>query len=252
VNLSTFFHSVRASVFGGSLTKGQVDGMERIINYRDERFSFVDNDQLAYVLATIYWETAHKMQPVREAGGERYLRTKKYYPWVGEGLVQVTWAENARKFGAKKPGDLMSWPIALFAAFEGMCKGMFTGKRLSDYIGGGRRDYVGARRIINGTDRAQEIAKIAVSFRAALVEAANVNPAPPPLPAPPFDQATFKTWLLEAMQSDEEVRAAVIAIVFPDEPEAYDPADEPHEEWGQGYEITDSVTQAEEPDPIYG
>jgi hypothetical protein len=191
------------------------------------------------VLATIYWETGHKMQPVREAGGERYLRTKKYYPWVGEGLVQVTWAENARKFGAKKPGDLMSWPIALFAAFEGMCKGMFTGKRLSDYIGGGRRDYVGARRIINGTDRAQEIGKIAVSFRAALVEAANVNTAPPSIPVPATPQ--FREWLLQALREDEEVRAAVIAIVFPEddlsaeqlgENDLIDPLDEPHEEFG--------------------
>ena len=256
MDMGKFFLSVRSSVFGGSLTKGQVEGVEKIIAYRDERYPQVTNDQFAYVLATIYWETGHKMQPVREGGGERYLRTKKYYPWVGEGLVQVTWEENARKFGAKKPGDLMSWPIALYAAFEGMCKGIFTGKRLTDYIGNGRRDYVGARRIINGVDRAQEIAKIAEAFRRALVEAADrPAPVPSPLPAPVFDQAMFKAWLLEAMQSDEEVQAAVIAIVFPDgepEDEAYDPADEPHEEWGDDPQITDSVTSNEEPDPVYG
>jgi hypothetical protein len=255
IDKAIFFRAVRANPFGGSLTVGQVGGMEKIIDYWQSEYQQVSVDQFAYVLATIYWETGHKMVPVREGGGERYLRTKKYYPWVGEGLVQVTWEANARKFGAKKPGDLMSWPIALYAAFEGMTRGIFTGKRLTDYVGNGRRDYVGARRIINGVDRAQEIAKISEAFRAALIAAVErPAPVPPPLPAPAFDQAMFKAWLLEAMQSDEEVRAAVIAIVFPDEPEVetYDPADEPHEDWGGDPQFTDSVTQNWEPDHQYG
>ena len=34
-------------------------------------------NQMAYVLATAYHETAHTMKPVREYGGEKYLRSKK-------------------------------------------------------------------------------------------------------------------------------------------------------------------------------
>lgn len=168
MNRNYFFEYTGRALFGGKLTKTQSDGIKRILDYRESRYPKMTDDQFAYLLATVKWETAHKMTPVREAGGERYLKTKKYYPWVGEGLVQVTWEINARKFGAKKPGDLMSWPIALHAAFEGMTKGMFTGKKLSDYIADGRADYVGARRIINGADQAKVIAGFAHAFRDAL------------------------------------------------------------------------------------
>lgn len=171
MNKEYFFNRIRQSVFGGKMTASQVDGVERIIGYRDKNWPKMSDDELAYLLATVVHETAHKMQPIREMGGERYLRSKKYYPWVGEGLVQVTWKENAVKFGAKKPGDLLTWPIALRAAFEGMIKGMFTGKKLADYIGGGKVDYVSARRIINGSDRAKLVAGYARSFRDALRQA---------------------------------------------------------------------------------
>lgn len=168
MNTEYFFNRIRQSVFGGKMTQSQVEGVTNILNYRDKNWPKMSDDELAYLLATVVHETAHKMQPIREMGGERYLRSKKYYPWVGEGLVQVTWKENAVKFGAKKPGDLLTWPIALRAAFEGMIKGMFTGKKLADYINKDRVDYVSARRIINGTDRAKLVAHYARAVRDAL------------------------------------------------------------------------------------
>lgn len=164
MNMDYFFSRIRSSIFGGTLTQPQVDGINRIIEYKDENYAKMSDAQLAYVLATITWETAFHMVPVREMGSEAYLRSKKYYPWVGEGLVQVTWEVNAKKFGATKPGDLLSWPIALKAAFMGMTKGMFTGKSLNDYISGSNVDFVNARRIINGTDRAKLIAGYANSY----------------------------------------------------------------------------------------
>lgn len=177
MNRSYFFERIGHALFGGKLTKTQVDGITRILDYREARYPKMTDDQFAYLLATVKWETAHTMIPVREMGGERYLKTKEYYPWVGEGLVQVTWESNARKFGAKKPGDLMNWSIALHAVFAGMVKGMFTGKKLSDYITDGRADYVGARRIINGTDRAKLIARFAQAFRDALRQSRRLDGA---------------------------------------------------------------------------
>ena len=167
MNMKYFFSRIRNSVFGGRLTELQVDGIQQIIEYRDEHWPKMSDEELAYLLATVTHETAFRMAPVREMGGERYLRTKKYYPWVGEGLVQVTWETNARKFGAQKPGDLMTWPIALKAAFEGMIYGLFTKYKLSDFIKPGHVDYVGARKIINGTDRAKLIAHYAEAYREA-------------------------------------------------------------------------------------
>lgn len=157
INRNVFFEYVRKAPFGGRLTTGQVDGLTRILNEWEER-GLSDVRYLAYMYATTFLETAFTMQPVREYGGEKYLKSKRYYPWVGEGLVQVTWEDNHRKFGATKPGQLLTWPIALKALFDGMLYGMFTGKKLSDYFNDTKEDPVNARRIINGTDKAKLVA----------------------------------------------------------------------------------------------
>lgn len=41
--------------------------------------------QLAYSLAIAYRETAQSKQPIRERGGEKYLRPKPCNPWGGRG-----------------------------------------------------------------------------------------------------------------------------------------------------------------------
>lgn len=171
-NRAAFFAAVRASF--GRLSKSQVDGYERILDEWQRR-KLTDPRWLAYMLATAYHETGTKMQPIREGGGEAYLRSKRYYPWVGEGLVQVTWEANARKFGAQKPGDLLTWPIALEAMFRGMIDGVFTGKKLSDYFTAGTSDPLNARRIINGVDKAAKIAGYYRSFLAALNAASDAT-----------------------------------------------------------------------------
>ncbi len=185
---SKFYAALRArssGVFGTSLSQGQVDGTEKILDEAQSRGTPLRH--LAYILSTAYHETAHTMQPIREKGGEAYLRSKPYYPWVGEGLVQVTWETNHRKFGATAPGQLMTWPIALTAIFDGMTKGMFTGKKLDDYIKGDRCDYVGARRIVNGTDRDEDLSKYAHIFEAALRAANYLGVAPQPRPTIPSE-----------------------------------------------------------------
>jgi predicted chitinase len=53
----------------------------------------------------------------------------------------------------------------------GMRKGLFTGKRLADYIGPGGCDYKNARRIINGLDQAARIAQYATTIEAILLGA---------------------------------------------------------------------------------
>lgn len=174
INRTTFFAYIRRAPFGGSLKQSQVDGVTKILDEWDRR-GLEDDRFLAYMLATTFHETGGKMQPVREGGGEKYLKSKKYYPWVGEGLVQVTWEINARKFGATKPGQLMTWPIALKALFDGSLKGMFTGKKLSDYFNESTDDPIGARRIINGTDKARLIASYHKNFIDALNASKDTN-----------------------------------------------------------------------------
>jgi putative chitinase len=154
----------------GSYAQPQVDGINHILD-EAERRGLTDMRHLAYMLATVLHETAKTMQPVREYGSEAYLRSKAYYPWAGEGLVQVTWEANHRKFGATAPGQLLTWPACLVPLFDGMTKGMFTGKKLADYFHGSTADALNARRIINGLDKAVLIASYYRAFFGALTEA---------------------------------------------------------------------------------
>lgn len=130
-------------------------------------------EQRAYILATADHETGGTFQPVREAffmkNPLRYLRKLRYWPYYGRGLVQLTWKANYLKYQqlldlplVANPDLVLKPEIAVFVLVHGMRTGAFTGKKLSDYIRPGKVDYLGARRIVNGTDRAQRIAKLAV------------------------------------------------------------------------------------------
>jgi hypothetical protein len=132
-------------------------------------------NQLAYVLATAYHETAHTMKPIMERGGEKYLRSKKYWPHIGRGYVQITWLINYQKAKkalgvdfVAKPELLMEARYAVPIIIIGIVEGWFTGKKLSDYITLTRSDFVGARRIVNGTDKANLIAGYAKQYDAKL------------------------------------------------------------------------------------
>lgn len=161
-------------------------GDTRLIIAEAQRQGLLRN-QLAYVLATAKWETAHTLKPIREMGGEAYLKKKAYYPYVGMGYVQLTWKVNYEKAGKALGVDFVSNPKLLlepkYAApilVTGMREGWFTGKKLSDYITLQKSDFVGARRIVNGTDRASEIAAIAREYDAALkAEGYGVDPVKP-------------------------------------------------------------------------
>jgi predicted chitinase len=128
--------------------------------------------QIAYVLATTEHETNNTFRPVCEAywlpewWRKRNLR---YYPYYGRGFVQLTWAFNYERYGEilgiplkKEPDRAMEPAIACFVLVHGFKHGVFTGKKITDYIRQGKTDFVGARRCINGTDKAGKIAQIAV------------------------------------------------------------------------------------------
>lgn len=189
-----FFDAARRSPFGGSLTQGQVDGIDVIVDEWQRR-ALTDSRWLAYMLATTFHETARTMQPIREFGGADYFR--RMYdiagarPHVardlgntepgdgvrfhGRGFVQLTGRSNYRRMSALVGRDLVAEPdLALDAAiateilFEGMIGGLFTGHRLGQYFDGTRADWRGARRIVNGLDRADAIAGHGRAFHAAV------------------------------------------------------------------------------------
>lgn len=175
-----FFARVRADF--GKLSQPQVDGFSIVT----AALKGWDVTWVAYALATAYHETAHTMQPVKEYGGDAYFR--KMYDingdrpqkarelgnvnpgdgvrYAGRGYVQLTGRDNYTKFGIENaPDDAMKPEIAARIMRNGMESGVFTGKALRDYLPG---DYVNARRIINGRDKAELIAGYARNFEAAL------------------------------------------------------------------------------------
>ncbi|PDT79945.1 hypothetical protein CO676_30305 [Sinorhizobium sp. BJ1] len=173
-----FFAAVRSPLFAGKMTEKQVQGADAILDEAERRGTPLAH--LAYMLATALHETAKTMQPIAEYGkgaGRKYGVKGKYgqVPY-GRGYVQLTWDSNYeradKELGLK--GALlrnfnlaMRQDIAAKIMFVGMTEGWFTGKKLADYIGA-RVDYVGARRIINGTDKAKTIAGHATVFEKAL------------------------------------------------------------------------------------
>lgn len=136
-------------------------------------------NQAAYILATAYWETARTMKPVREAFwmSEQWRKEKlRYYPWYGRGYVQLTWKQNYQRAGKELGVDLttdadvaMQPDIAARVLVRGVMFGWFTGKALPQYVNLQTSDFHEARRVVNGIDRAKEIADIARDYDAALL-----------------------------------------------------------------------------------
>jgi|APFre7841882724_1041349.scaffolds.fasta_scaffold00249_7 putative chitinase len=168
--------------------------------------SFTMLRQLAYVLATIRWETAHTFLPVEErrASPERqpalHRRQSQYWGFHGRGYVQLTWQANYLRAGrelagreydvggrtvqvtptlfVEEPALVKDPRISYDIAALGMRKGWFTGRKLGDYVReGAAPDYVNARRVINGLDCAQDIAALADQFELLLRGAAVEAPA---------------------------------------------------------------------------
>lgn len=164
------FDLLRAKVFGGRLRQAQVDGINNILNEWTAR-ELRDVRWLANILAQTTWETARTMQPVRERGGAAYLKSKPYYPYYGRGLIQITWKRNYQLFSIEdNPDAALLWPKALDILFDGMIKGLFTGRALTDYFNADTDDALHARRIVNGMDRAVEIRAIHNHYLQALRE----------------------------------------------------------------------------------
>jgi putative chitinase len=93
----------------------------------------------------------------------------------GRGYCQITGHDNYAKFSKLLGVDLVSNPdlamsedIAAKIIVIGMRDGIFTGHKLSNYFEPDSADWVGARAIINGQDKAQQIASYAKQFYAAL------------------------------------------------------------------------------------
>lgn len=190
---------VRA-IFGGKLSQEQVDGLNIILDtVNSSEFNVKDKRIAAYILATSFWETGRTMQAVKEKTdktGEAYFfrmydikgsrpqvakRLGNLYPgdgvkFAGRGQVQLTGRTNYFNMGNYLKLDLINNPDLLLdtkvsarVLVHGIIEGSFTGVGINRYVTNLKTDYVNARRIINGVDKANEIANIATQFEKAIV-----------------------------------------------------------------------------------
>jgi putative chitinase len=214
---AAFFDAIRASLFGGTLSQGQVEGIDALL--AEAEISQTTPAQTAYILATAYHETGRSMTPVMEnmhysakriravwparfasvahaepfAGNPEALANEVYggrmgntepgdgFLGRGRGHVQTTGRSNYRRQGRKlgqpleRAPDLALDPeISAKILFGGMLDGDFTGRRLDEFVDGDKGDFLNARRVVNGTDRSDLIARYAVKWLTAL---ALLNPS---------------------------------------------------------------------------
>lgn len=190
-----FFDALRYGLLGPSLSESEVEGCNAILAAcKGWTMAWT-----AYALATAYHETAHSMQPIKEFGGEAYFM-RQYdvtglrpsvardlgnvkpgdgAKYAGRGYVQLTGRRNYVKAEAETGKPLVDNPdLALDPAIaadimrRGMAQGWFTGRSLVTYLPTTRTatlaQFTQARKIINGLDKAGQIAAQALEFQTAL------------------------------------------------------------------------------------
>lgn len=210
-NHKIFFDSVRNSLFHGTLSQDQVDGMDAILSGWEQHVDTEDFRWLAYMFATTYHETSQEMMPVEEYGkgsGQPYGSPdpetgQTYY---GRGFVQLTWRENYAKADQEihlSGSNSCEWyavnaltpSTAARVMYFGMTEGWFRSdsqgrQTLERYFNSSVEDPYGAREIINGDKKVIPDWANGVSignlirgyyenFLAALTDARIAPPAPP-------------------------------------------------------------------------
>jgi putative chitinase len=190
--MKAFFDALRAGdLLGPVLTTSEVQGVNAILAATEG----LPLSWRAYALATAYHETAGTMQPIKEYGGAAYF-TRLYDPkgnnpalaarlgntqpgdgarFAGRGYVQLTGRANYARAGKKLGVDMIADPdlamrpdLAAKIMRDGMTEGWFTGVGFKRYLpadAGTEGQFINARKIINGMDKAALIAGHAIRFQ---------------------------------------------------------------------------------------
>ncbi len=130
--------------------------------------------QIAYILATAEHESDSFNTLEEYSSGAQYegrhdlgnTQSGDGTRFKGRGYVQLTGRGNYKRYTdltgielVKLPIILMNWPaLSVFVILDGMMRGVYTGRRLNEFVNGTKQDFFNARQVVNGHDRAQKIA----------------------------------------------------------------------------------------------
>lgn len=180
MNRKIFFDEYRKTLDPDrSISLQEVKDIDLFLSFYERDRVMFSLPQWAYIFATVYHETEATFHPVREGirvSEDWRKRHFRYYPHYGRGYVQLTWKRNYKVYSDKLNIDLVKNPdksmipeVSWFILVDGFEKGIFTGKKISDYINDQKKDYKNARICINGTDRMDLIANYAKEFERILL-----------------------------------------------------------------------------------
>ncbi len=177
MNRAEFFKIIRPLFARKKLLVIQVKRIEAVIDGLEERS--VEIGQAAYIMATAHWESDSFKAMEEYATGKAYeWRTDlgntlkgDGVRFKGRGLVMITgrrnyamWTDILKVDFVANPSRVSDLEHAVPILIDGMSNGTFTGKKLTTYIHGSKRDYVNARHVVNGKDKAREIADLAFAY----------------------------------------------------------------------------------------
>lgn len=212
----TYFDSVRAPLFGGSMNQRQVDGQEFILTAWETYCSDHDQRWLANFLAQSFHETSQQMWPIEEygkGGNADYAQPdpvtgQRYY---GRGLIQLTWAENYQRADSEfgwsgaascywNPELQLEPDVSARTGYRGCAQGWFRrdgagAQTFGRYFNAATDDAFNSREIVNGDKNVVPDWSNNVSignlikgyhekFLAALKAAFRDDTVPPPEPTP--------------------------------------------------------------------
>lgn len=134
----------------------------------------LSNPQIAYVLATAEHESDSFKTLEEYSSGAQYEGRAELgnttagdgVRFKGRGYVQLTGRLNYTQYGeisgvrlVRLPIIVMNWPaLSVFVIVDGMLRGVYTKRRLGEFVDSNKQDFYNARQVINGHDRAQKIA----------------------------------------------------------------------------------------------
>jgi predicted chitinase len=132
-------------------------------------------NQIAYILATAKHETG-TFNFMEELGAKEQATKLGYdggVQYYGRGYVQLTHKYNYIKYSKLTNLDLVNNPslvskdrdLGAYIAVHGMINGNFTPYKLSQFINENNTDFVGARKVVNGMDKAGLIARYAELYK---------------------------------------------------------------------------------------